>query len=342
METVIEGKLIRSERPGYPDHDVGAAAVDTWIAQARAAGVRTILCLLGEKQLAYYSRLGNGGLLGRYRDAGFAVVHRPVCDHMTPPVPADVLARIPSDFLEAKLPLLVHCSAGIDRTGAVVRHLTVDTQLPAFRSQVERTMLEHCGPRGEGHFRQVTRLALRLYDGLEGIHRLDPRFRVTLWAAGMLHDIGTAREAPPRGHAWRSGFMILELRDALRCGVAAVAAEDIATVAALHGIDDVEKADPLGNADRAASEPWSAGKVPRELQVLAGILRVADGLDRSLDQRVADLAVEDGVIRAIGKPRADISGNIGRANEKSALLRTLLGGAAPVGDLVVEGSAAGR
>ena len=49
-----------------------------------------------------------------------------------------------------------------------------------------------------------------------------------------------------------------------------------------------------------------------------------------------------GAERAFGKPGADISGNIIRANEKSDLLRTMLGGAAPVGDLVVEAGGAGR
>ena len=131
MTTVIPNVLMRSWRPGrYPDNskDVDVATVDAWIREAREAGVRTILCLLDEKQLGYYRQLGEGGLLGRYRAAGFEVIHRPSEDYQ--PVSGKLLARIASDFRSATLPMLVHCSAGVGRTGAVVDYLTQSTRLP--------------------------------------------------------------------------------------------------------------------------------------------------------------------------------------------------------------------
>ena len=44
------------------------------------------------------------------------------------------------------------------------------------------------------HAEHVVRLALELWDGLAaaGVHRGDPAERELLWAAAMLHDIGTA------------------------------------------------------------------------------------------------------------------------------------------------------
>jgi hypothetical protein len=61
------------------------AAVDAWIDRARAAGVASILCPLDDTQLRLYTDCP-GGLLQRYRDAGFVVGHLPVADHCEPPL----------------------------------------------------------------------------------------------------------------------------------------------------------------------------------------------------------------------------------------------------------------
>ena len=57
------------------------------------------------------------------------------------------------------------------------------------------------------------------------------------------------------------------------------------------------------------------------------ILRVADGLDRGLDQTVAEVTAVDLANHRIlvsGKPSEEITGNVNRANQKGALLRELL------------------
>jgi Tyrosine phosphatase family len=122
MIEVIPGILFRSARPGYNGKLVTEAEVARWVTEAMTHGIKTILCLLDHAQLAYYGSVP-GGLLGYYRQAGFAVVHLPVADHQRPAVPPEVLAIAYSDFLSAQKPLLVHCSAGFDRTGAVVNYL---------------------------------------------------------------------------------------------------------------------------------------------------------------------------------------------------------------------------
>jgi len=121
----ISDLLFAAPRPGY-DHGrnapVAREVVEDWIARVKAAGVRSIVCLLNEQHLRLYASLP-GGLVQAYLDSGFQVAHVPVADHQRPPLsPAD-LEAVERKFEALPKPVLVHCSAGIDRTGAAVRHL---------------------------------------------------------------------------------------------------------------------------------------------------------------------------------------------------------------------------
>lgn len=328
IETVIPSVLLRSSRPGRDSDDeseVSPAAVDAWIEAARDAGARTILSFLDDSQLAYYRQLGPEGLLGRYRAAGFKVIHRPCPDGAMPPLSDEMLERISSDFLAAELPLLVHCSAGVDRTGAAVTYLTSGTKLQEFRRQVLGLMEDNSQVRKRGHFLRVTDLALRVFDKLEKLHGLAPRWRVALWAAAMLHDIGTAEEGPDADHPWRSGAMILAKRALLVSGMDQITPEAIATVAALHGIHEVTATDPLGRVKSPIKELWASTALPSELRILAGILRLADGLDRSQQQAVEDIVLEGETIKVIGKAGVNPSEDIWRASAKISLLSAALG-----------------
>lgn len=125
MREVIPGILFRSSRPGYPSRFVAEAEVAEWVARAKSHRIQAIICLLDDEQLPYYKDVP-GELLAYYEQAGFVVLSHPVQDHRQPPlpvVPPDVLASANSDFLSAAKPMLVHCSAGCDRTGAVVNYL---------------------------------------------------------------------------------------------------------------------------------------------------------------------------------------------------------------------------
>ena len=121
---VIPGKLYRSARPGYDGGrptPVGNGQIQSWLETAQSAGVVSIICLLSEEHLRLYP---DGALVDIYRAAGFEVRHVPVTDHKRPPLSAEELAHVLAAYRELPKPVLVHCSAGIDRTGAAIRRLT--------------------------------------------------------------------------------------------------------------------------------------------------------------------------------------------------------------------------
>ena len=120
MEWVIEGLLARAERPGYPWDRVSKEEVDRWIQEASCMGIKSIICLLKD-ELRYYR--GIGGLLRYYRRNGFNVYNYAVSDYQLPPVPHGLLRKIGAEFDIMEKPVLVHCSAGVDRTGSVIDYL---------------------------------------------------------------------------------------------------------------------------------------------------------------------------------------------------------------------------
>jgi protein tyrosine phosphatase (PTP) superfamily phosphohydrolase (DUF442 family) len=119
---VIQDVLATSPRPGFmpgPENRVPRELLDRWIGEVQDFGIRSIICLLDADQLWLYP----SGLLERYRAAGLAVAHIPTMDRQTNPFTGAQLEQAWESFQELPKAVLVHCSAGYDRTGRVVAHI---------------------------------------------------------------------------------------------------------------------------------------------------------------------------------------------------------------------------
>lgn len=123
---VVEGVLATSPRPGYQpgwETRVAREHVDAWVEEKRAFGVASILCLISNDQLPLYSHALPQGLLGYYEEVGFEVAHLPTHDGLTEPYTHEQYELAWEYFQQLPKPVLVHCSAGYDRTGRVVQHI---------------------------------------------------------------------------------------------------------------------------------------------------------------------------------------------------------------------------
>jgi protein-tyrosine phosphatase len=123
MFPVIPGKLYRSARPGY-DGDVKSLVsmgrVQEWIDTAQSLGIASIICILDEEHLCLYP---DSNLLGIYRAAGFQVQHISAKDHSLPPLTQSQLSQVLSAYRALPKPVLIHCSAGLGRTGVAWAHI---------------------------------------------------------------------------------------------------------------------------------------------------------------------------------------------------------------------------
>lgn len=119
MNWVIDGTLARSARPGYPSRYVERAVVISSIEYWKSHGIRSVICLMTIDELLYYSET-DGDLLDLYQ-ANELITHIiPVENHKEHPLNEDEMEVLWRIYQSVEKPVLIHCSAGKDRTGAAV------------------------------------------------------------------------------------------------------------------------------------------------------------------------------------------------------------------------------
>ena len=129
------------------------------------------------------------------------------------------------------------------------------------------------------HPRHVARLSLEMFDGLAeaGLADGDGEERELLWAAGMLHDIGTAVDYDD--HHKHSRYLIL---NGGLPGYSPREVELIALIARYH-----RKGDP----DASELGPLKRKRDDERLELLSGVIRLAEQLERSRDGSVTKVRV---------------------------------------------------
>ena len=137
------------------------------------------------------------------------------------------------------------------------------------------------------HPRHVAHLSLEILDGLveAGVADADAIDRELLWAAGMLHDIGTAIDYDD--HHKHSRYLILNAR---LPGF---------TPRELHLVGLIARYHRKGEPDASELGALAEKGDEQRLALLAGTIRLAEQLERSRDQTVASVAVSayDGEVR---------------------------------------------
>ena len=164
------------------------------------------------------------------------------------------------------------------------------------------------------HTEQVTRLSLELFDKLMEIHKFGDEERFLLHCGALLHDIGWCEGG--KGHHKTALRLIcnddtIELDDRER--------KLVACVARYH-----RKAMPNDKHPCYADLDEPSRQL---VWMLAGILRVADGLDYTHGSVVGDLAVrvKGQTLEIIARCRSDAVGELASAERKSNVLANATG-----------------
>jgi hypothetical protein len=141
---LIPGVLVCAHRPLRYHHTFGgsgqqlppeaAPEVLKWVDRVVSEGIQSIICLMHPKEIGHYAELDLGApdILALYRQAGLLLCHLPWDDpaHRRPDGRAsfqDEVLRVRSEALgcfdRLTKPVLIHCSAGQDRSAPVAAYI---------------------------------------------------------------------------------------------------------------------------------------------------------------------------------------------------------------------------
>jgi exopolyphosphatase/guanosine-5'-triphosphate,3'-diphosphate pyrophosphatase len=215
--------------------------------------------------------------------------------------------------------IMEHCGAdSVETTGAGLRegvffeNFLADRD-PPLVEDVRRAAVLNLARRYQDslqHPRHVARLSLEIYDDLDdaGLTESNGEDRELLWAASLLHDIGTAVDYDD--HHKHSRYLIL---NAGLPGFTPREVELIALIARYH-----RKGDP----DASELGPLKRKRDDERLALLSGVIRLAEQLERSRDGSVASvsLSAPNGTVVIEPELRGDASVAIWSARRNADLL----------------------
>lgn len=166
------------------------------------------------------------------------------------------------------------------------------------------------------HASTVARLACRIFDQLATDINPDPNDRLYLETAALLANVGLAVS-----HAKHHIHSFYVIRNAELLGLSDHEIDLVAQIARYH-----RKSEPKDqHEDFARLDADDKSRV----RLLAGILRVAIGLDRTHDGRVSDVTIDatecDVTLRVAAPQDAELDLNLYAANERAGLLSRALG-----------------
>jgi exopolyphosphatase/guanosine-5'-triphosphate,3'-diphosphate pyrophosphatase len=166
----------------------------------------------------------------------------------------------------------------------------------------------------ERHARQVSRLALALFDELAALHRLPATARPLLEAAALLHDVGNA--VSYQRHHKHTYYLV---QNADIPGLADRQRELVARVGRFHRGSAPELGHPL-----MEGLSLSERQLVRKLSTL---LRIADSFDRSHHQPVrrVQARVKDGAVFVRLSSRTAIDLELWDAEREAPLFRQIIG-----------------
>ncbi len=195
------------------------------------------------------------------------------------------------------------------RGGAEVHHLR-DVSRRSIHQLVER-----CDD-DPAHSIHVARLAVDLFDAIPQLHALGASAREYLEAGALLANVGLVV-----AHSQHHLHAYYVVRNSELAGLTDNEIEVIAQIARYHRKSEPKQSHPSFAALSARDQ--------RLVRSLAAVLRVAIGLDRRHEGRVAGVGAEmtDGgslVIRAVPTDGCDIGLEVFAAGERSALLQRVL------------------
>lgn len=236
-----------------------------------------------------------------------------------------------ADIIIAGAAVLIEILVGIEkreirvsqhalREGVVIDLVQADVEisrrLDALRTRRRESVARFARRYQSGglHERSVARLALRIFDDLMPHVRVRPSDRELLHAAALLHDVG--KFVNRSAHHKHGAYLI---RNSVLDGWTDREREQLATIVRYH-----RKTLP-----KPTHPEWTAvDEEERErISLLAGILRVADGLDVRQEGVVGDVHVRWGVqaVTLEVEGSEDLSVEIGAAGFKADLLAKSLG-----------------